>query len=260
MQLTLAQKRFFYEQGYIVLPGVIPPAMVRAARRAINHSLGDRGMNQSDLSTLRSQTYCKEVTNQPVIVDLFQRTPAIDAAESLVGKGKLKPTGSGQIALRFPTLADPPGKPWPHVDGMYSPHNGVPEGVIQHFTMLASAILSDLPEPDIGNFTVWPGTHRLFEAYFREHSPQILLEGMPKVAMPEPVQIIAKAGDVVLTHYQLAHSVAPHTGPDIRYAIFFRLSHVDHAQIGWRCMTDIWAEWEGMRAVLPQPSPVPSGA
>ncbi|MCX5662979.1 MAG: phytanoyl-CoA dioxygenase family protein [Planctomycetota bacterium] len=260
MQLTLAQKKLFHEQGYIRLPGLIPPAMVRAARRAINHSLGDRGMNQSELSTLRSQTYCREVTNQPVIVDLYHRTPAIDAAESLVGKGKLRPTGSGQIALRFPTLADPPGKPHPHVDGMYTPHNGMKEGTIGHFTMLVSVVLSDLPEPDMGNFTVWPGTHRLYESYFREHTPQSLLKGMPPVEMPPPTQIIASAGDVVITHYQLAHSVAPHTGPDIRYAIFFRLYHVDHDQIGWRCMTDIWAEWDGMRAVIPAAAAAPVGA
>jgi len=32
--------------------------------------------------------------------------------------------------------------------------------------------------------------------------------------------------------------------------IFFRLSHADHDALHWECMTDIWREWEGMRAVI----------
>ena len=35
-----------------------------------------------------------------------------------------------------------------------------------------------------------------------------------------------------------------------RYAIFFRLSHVDHAEHRWDAMTDIWMEWEGMREIV----------
>lgn len=242
-----------FEHGYIVLPGVVPQAMVREARKAINHSLGEEGMNKVDMTRARSQTYCREVTNTPPITDLWNRTPAMQYAESLLGAGRVPTQGSGQIALRFPSLADPPGPPRPHVDGMYSPHNGVPEGRIMHFTMLGAVMLSDVTEENCGNFTVWPGTHRLFEDYFRKHTPQSLLKGMPDVAMPAPLQIRANAGDVVLTHYQLAHSVAPHVGPDIRYAIFFRITAVDHAKHDWNVMTDIWLEWEGMREIVKSP-------
>jgi ectoine hydroxylase-related dioxygenase (phytanoyl-CoA dioxygenase family) len=145
-------------------------------------------------------------------------------------------------------MQNPPDPPRPHLDGMYSPHNGVPKGVIQNFTMLVGVFLSDVTAPYSGNFTVWPGTHHIYEEYFRVHTPQALLEGMPPVEMPEPVQIIARAGDVAFVHYELAHAAAQNVSPYTRYAIFFRLTHVDHDSQVLDVMTDIWREWEGIRA------------
>ena len=41
--LSAAQKRFFYEEGYIKIPGAVPQIMVEAARHAMNHSIGSAG-------------------------------------------------------------------------------------------------------------------------------------------------------------------------------------------------------------------------
>jgi ectoine hydroxylase-related dioxygenase (phytanoyl-CoA dioxygenase family) len=76
-----------------------------------------------------------------------------------------------------------------------------------------------------------------------------LLNGMPPIEMPEPRQVTAQAGDAMLCHYQLAHSIAPNTSPFIRYAIFFRLYHKNHEAWHWDCMTDIWHEWAGMQEI-----------
>ncbi|HXG23743.1 MAG TPA: phytanoyl-CoA dioxygenase family protein [Chthonomonadales bacterium] len=249
MQLSYFQKLAFYQKGYVQVPSVVPRIMVDAALRAINHSIGE-GIPAEQLATIRSQSYAKELQQTPVITDLFNRTPAFPLAESLIGEGKICSVSGGQIALRFPSMQDPPGKPSPHLDGMHTPYNGVPKGTIQNFTMLIGVLLSDLPAPYCGNFTVWPGTHHLYEQYFREHTPQALLNGMPPIDLPEPVQILGKAGDVVLVHYELAHSAAPNVSPHIRYAIFFRLKHVEMDQHKWESMTDIWRDYEGMREVV----------
>jgi hypothetical protein len=71
----------------------------------------------------------------------------------------LREIKGGQIALRFPSLQDPPKEPRPHIDGMYSPTNGVKKGTINSFTGLVGVLLSDLPDENRGNFTVWTGTH-----------------------------------------------------------------------------------------------------
>jgi hypothetical protein len=255
MELSYLQKREFVEQGFVHVPGVVPRVMVDAAVRAINSSLGE-GMDPELMVKFRSQSYCPELQRTPVITELLTATPAWSLAESLVGEGKIRPTTAGQIALRFPTMANPAGPARPHLDGMHSPHNGVPEGTISNFTLLVGVLLSDLPNPNAGNFTVWPATHYPYQEFFREHTPQALLNGMPPIAMPQPHQIIGKAGDVVFVHYQIAHGITPNVSPHVRYAIFFRLNHIDHAERKFECMTDIWLDYEGLRELV---APAPPG-
>jgi len=255
MELTLAQRRALYADGCVVLPGAVPRAAVDRAVRAINASLGAQGMHPEKLTQYRAQTYCPELTGTEPITDLMNRSPLFSLCESAVGAGKLRPVRSGQIALRFPGTGEP-SAPGAHIDGMYSPSNGVTKGTIANFTLLAGVYLSDVPEPFSGNFSVWPGSHRLYETYFRQAGPQALLEGMPKVdGLPAPRQITARAGDAVICHYQLGHGVAGNGSPHTRYAIFFRLTHVDHDAVHWECMTDIWLEWAGMRETVEAAEP-----
>lgn len=250
MELTYAQKKEFYDNGFVRIPGVVPQLMVESALRAINHSVGE-GLSAEDMVTMRAQSYCKELTRTPVITDLFNRTMIPDLAESLIGSGHVHPARGGQIALRFPGLQDPPKSPGGHLDGMYSPTNGVPKGTIQNFTMLVGVYLSSVRQDNAGNLVVWPGTHHLFEEYFREHGAESLLEGMPKVSMPEPVQLKVEPGDVVLAHYQLAHGTAPNVSPNVRYAIYFRVTHAAFDRNNWQePMQNIWMHYPGIRETL----------
>ena len=249
MKLTHHQKQAIYDQGFVKISGVVPQVMVEQALKAANHSIGE-GMNKDDMITLRSRSYCPEIQSDSVITDLFNQTPARSLAESVIGEGRINPVSNGQVAVRFPVFQDPPTPPNPHLDGMHSPHNGVPQGKIMNFTALVAVFLSDVTAPFSGNFTAWPATHHLYERYFREHGPQSLLQGMPPVQLPEPQHIIAKAGDVVLCHYQIAHTAAVNVSPFPRYAVFFRLTHVGHEAQKEEAMTDIWLEWEGMKEIV----------
>ena len=247
MELTLEQMQHLFEQGYVLIPGVIPRERVNAALRAINHSLGE-GIDPARLTTFRAQSYAPELQRDPVITDLYNAMPVKDLVESLIGEGMVRPIGGGQIALRFPIApGQSPAQPKPHLDGMYTPTNGVPQGRIASFTMLIGVALSDVSEPFAGNLTVWPRTHHLYEKYFREHGPEALLHGMPPVLLPEPVHLTARAGDVMLCHYELAHTAAPNISPHTRYASYFRASHGNHDQQWKEAMTDIWMEWPGAR-------------
>lgn len=246
MNLTDEQRQSLYEDGYLHLPSIVPRDLVNDALRAINSSLGNEGIPPDQLTKFRAQSYCPEITGTPHITNLLNESPLWSVAELLIGEGKIKPVKGGQIALRFPTM-DPPRDPGAHIDGMYTPTNGVEKGTIANFTALIGVFLSDVPSSYAGNFTVWPGSHRAYERYFQERGPESLLEGMPEVELNEPVQVTAKAGDAVLAHYQLGHGIAGNASPNIRYGIFFRLHHVDHDTVHWECMTDIWREWAGMQ-------------
>ncbi|HEY4384995.1 MAG TPA: hypothetical protein VGN34_11035 [Ktedonobacteraceae bacterium] len=246
MELSEEQKQTFYRDGFLKLPGIVSRELVDEATKAINASLGNEGIDPVKLPIYRSQSYCPELTDKPAITNLLHRSPLWSIAESMIGAGQIQPVNHGQIALRFPALK-PAQSPVPHLDGMHTANNGVPAGQINNFTALIGVFLSDIPHDFMGNFSAWPGTHCLYENYFRRHTPQSLLQGMPDVELPATQQITAQAGDAVLCHYQLAHGIAGNNSAAIRYGIFFRLLHVQHETLRWECMTDIWKEWAGMQ-------------
>ena len=254
MQLTQAQRSTIISDGYVRVPGAIPRAQVDAVVRAINHDIG-KGMDPAMLPTYRVQSYCPSLLSTPLMTGLFNDSPAMALCESALGAGRVKPVTGSQIALRFPGSAAPPATPPklnpPHVDGIPNAEgtNGVPKDTISNFTALACILLSDLPEPMSGNFMVWPGTHRSNAAHLRAHGSRALLLGMPKTDLPEPVQITGRAGDLIIAHYLLGHSVAPHLSPHIRYACFFRVETVDHEETREASLTDEWLEWHGLRDV-----------
>jgi hypothetical protein len=247
--LTTEQKESIRDDGFVFVEQAVPQEKVAAALRVINASLGEKGMAPEELPTLRAQSYCREVTGAPEIVSLLTETPLWQLAESAIGPGELEPVDYGQIALRFPGTS-PPGPVHPHIDGMYTPFNGVPEGQIHNFTALVGVYLSDVPRENWGNFTVWPGSHRIYADYFETEGADALLRGMPPVDLAEAVQVKPRAGDAVLSHYQIGHGIAPNVGPNIRYAIYFRLKRRGHDAIRTEVMTDIWREWDGMAEVV----------
>jgi len=186
-----------------------------------------------------------------VITGLLNDTPAWSLAESAIGKGRIQPSRGGQIAIRFPIAGDPELRLGGHLDGRHSPTNGVPKDDIQNFTMLLGVALSDVDAEWSGNLALWPGSHVLYESYFREHGFEILRkggqEGMPPIEEPEAEQQMAKAGDVFLVHYQVKHGSVTNISPHPRYVIYFRLNHVDHDAQKFEALKDIWLEWEGIR-------------
>lgn len=228
-----------------MLPASVPGKRRDAALRAINASLG-RGLRPEEVARFRAQSFCPELQGADVILDLFRRSSAAEAAALLVGAEGLEPVRSAQIALSFPAVDDAPGPAHPHVDGMHTPTNGVPRGSVLSFTMLAGVVLSDAVTPEAGNLLVWPGSHRVLERYFRERGPRSLLDGMPDVDLGRPEPVLARAGDVVLCHYQLAHAAGANTSPHVRYAVYFRLKRRGHDRLNWECLTDVWREWPGL--------------
>jgi hypothetical protein len=240
--LTTEQKRNFYRDGYLHLPGVVAEERLRPALALINTDLG-KGIDPARISEFYARSFCPNLRNAPEIIDLFEGSSARARADALVAPGGVKVPAMAQIALRFPD-ARPAILPRPHVDGTYGPQNGVRPGTVAHFTLLAMVALSDVSADYNGNFTVWPGTHHEYERYFREHGAQKMLDGTPRLErLSEPVQTKVRAGDLVLAHYQLGHAAAPNLGAHVRYAVFFRLYHRAHDPDAIDILSDIWREF-----------------
>jgi len=253
-------KRALRKQGYVLARGLVPRERVRAALAAINGSLGERGLAADELPRLRATTFCPELVAAPPILDLYAATPLGALAEAAIGRGRVRRPGEAQIALRFPAaLPSDPAPPRPHIDGMPQPLNGVAAGTIYHFTALAAVFLSDVDRPFQGNFTVWPGAHLTLAAHFGAHGVDELLTGFPRVPLPEPRQLTARAGDALLAHHLLPHAVAPNLGPHVRYAVFFRLFHEAYDPTSTATLVDPWREWEGLPDRFRRGSGAPPG-
>ena len=250
---TNSQIESFYEEGYIQIRGAVPKVMVDAARKAINRSIGAVGLGTDDLENFKVGSYCDELKSDPVMTDLYNRTPVMTAAEQLIGKGKVLPVWNVQMAMRFPTIVDEDvPEPRGHLDGLGSGRNGQAKGQYSRgFTAFAVIYLADVPNINYGNFTVWPKSHRLLEGHFKMNGHEVLTDGTPRVDLPEPpVQVTGEAGDAVIAHHQILHTGGPNASADIRYAVITRLKHVECDGVGKDAYTDIWREWDGVREFI----------
>ena len=103
MQMTKAQKRQFYEEGYVLVRGAVPKLMADQARKAINRHMRFKVMAQGRNPGLSSE---------PVITDLFNKSPLWGLCESVVGDGKLIAPRGGNVKLNFPDAEERPLRGW----------------------------------------------------------------------------------------------------------------------------------------------------
>lgn len=249
MTLSDDDRRTLEDSGYVLVRGLVAPDRVGAALAAINSSLGRNGLPPDALPRMRAHTFCPELVGDAAILDLYRATPMAALAEAALGPGRVRTPHDAQIALVFPTPDAGRVEPRPHIDGLPRAQNGVAPGTIYHFTALAAVFLSDAAVPFAGNFTVWPGSHRTLAAHFASNGAASLAQPdalFPPVPLPEPPrQLTITAGDALLAHYLLAHSVSANLGPHIRYAVFFRLFDDAHDAASTEALADLWRGWHG---------------
>lgn len=234
-QLTPAQRAQFATDGFLLVPGLVSPAAVRAARATIAESLeSDDSIGQ--MRRYLSDTFCAPILQHRDVLALLD--PIRPLASSLFGPTAVPPrAGIPQIALRFPQRDPSAHHHGFHLDGFPAAGNGVPAGTVFRQTLVAGVYLTPLRGPDRGNLLVWPGSHRFFARYLRaldapralrEHGAEALLAKIraqdPGVA---PRSIDAEPGDVLLMHHLLAHAAGDNLSLRTREAVYFRLLHPD---------------------------------
>ena len=189
------QLRKFAEDGYIVLPQVVSPGLVRAARSAV----ADRLRQDPPPAGHRGPHFYFLFHDLPdALLSPLYQSPAIDLAGSLLAAGASFDTPEHiQISLNIPPWSHRPGGP--HIDGITPPESDGRPGT---FTMLAGIFLTDQSQESAGNLWVWLGSHREAGAYFLEHGPESLISctPYPPVPLQPPRQVTARAGDVLLAH------------------------------------------------------------
>ena len=240
------------DRGFARLPNFVPASLVADALREINRRLGSANA-RTDAFKAKSFPDAKEITN------LFNASALPFLMQRLLGGRTRYRQKRGQLALRFPGDLCPGksvaansqvfknvGRHW-HIDGC--PNDFIPGvtdhfGTVHNFDCLVGILLSDVPAPLSGELCVWPGSHETLARWFSEgenlknvylHGNQALPTGKKTDAIfrgTTPVNCTGNAGDVFIANYMTAHFIAPNTCPNIRYAVYFRVSKQGIRRIG----------------------------
>jgi hypothetical protein len=284
--LTPEVREQLRDDGFTVLPGGVPPALVRSARAEINRLLGEGPLNQG--------TKAAAFASHPSIVALGRdSTIPVVLAELLGGSADYyrERFRDAQVALRFPGDNSPPGielgdidahsshiarahfeevrKAW-HIDGLADPHLADVSdhyGTIHNFSALVGILLSDLERPMAGELCAYPGSHTALSQLFstdaaalntvREGGTAKLPVGeQTDTLLPQPVRsVLGKAGDVIIANYMTAHLIAPNLSSEIRYCVYFRVHGQGFEESRQRgpgtiankaSMLDPWCHWPGI--------------
>jgi hypothetical protein len=117
---------------------------------------------------------------------------------------------------------------------------------IAQFDMIWGTFLTPLPQGNMGNLIVYPGSHYTiadilkktgakksfwFDARKGEPSPdQKMLPSMAKkgISDGEPYEVLGEPGDVVMMHPWLAHGIGMNVGESPRLAVYVRVSADGH--------------------------------
>lgn len=212
--LTAAERRQWDEDGYLHIRNALHPGEAAALRAILAGVHGrfadgfgipeyraivfDAG-NDRDLSIANGITWCQG------IAALLDHRGVFGKVLGLMGP-YLQVLGS-EIFYRYPFPA--PLVDF-HTDTGPALRTAAPAGS-KAIQIKAQFFLTDTREPDQGNFTVAPGSHR------RAFPGKI---GFSQVE--DAVQILASAGDVILFPLSLGHGVAPNRGGATRVSVILR--------------------------------------
>lgn len=248
--LTIDDLRHFASEGYLVLRGVVPEALLAGADAEIDAFIadvkpdeGDRGPGQNAWFTASNRL--------PRCDEVLRRSPALAIARELVAPNTLDHAHDDiQVATTVPPWSHIPGGP--HIDG-----HGDGQDPPYSFTMLIGVLLTDQHLTQSGNLWVWPGSHLDHERLFRERGARALIgrgghASMldPPIALPPPIPVTGGRGDLLLTHFLLGHNKGGNTAPHHRRTIYYRLSVPGHAQRWDQTFVDAWTEYPAVRTVL----------
>ncbi|WP_344670817.1 phytanoyl-CoA dioxygenase family protein [Catenulispora yoronensis] len=251
--LTDEQLKEFGERGFLVVPDVVAPEVVERAHRRISEIVEADPPGEG---VVGNHFYFPKAADEPeLIAPLTAGGPMAGGAEgpsgfahaeALARPGLLDVPWQVQIALNIPPFPHRPGRP--HIDA----RNPEPDPALvpNTFTLLAGVFVTDQTAEDSGNLWVWPGTHRAHAEYFRQRGVEAFC-AYPDIDLPEPEQVRARAGDLLLAHYLLGHNIGGNfASQSVRRMLYYRVSARGHFDRPERILVEPWYQYDAVRALI----------
>jgi ectoine hydroxylase-related dioxygenase (phytanoyl-CoA dioxygenase family) len=207
------QRRQWEEEGYLLIEQALPEnevaALLDATDRVVAHRRETFGQGAAGGGE-HAYKIVRAVEEDAALDLLIDHPTTLPVLLDLLGPS-LQILGT-EIFVRRPAPGHEPLIEW-HKDGgpalariLCQPGSPALQVKIQYF-------LTDLSEPDSGNFLLVPGSHR---RPFPEDGK------VPDEDLARAVQVLAKPGDALIFPWALWHAVAPNHSGRVRKSVTFR--------------------------------------
>jgi hypothetical protein len=216
--LTVEQLRSYREQGYVVVPGLMPGTVARDAEGAMWRLLHldpevPSGWPHRELN---HRTY-----GDPALLACFPNR-LLGAAAELGGEDptSYRPPSAAYAINIFPQEGEWRW-PTPHIDHAIKEHDHVV--FPRAFRVACMLYLTDTPPHGAGT-VVWPGSHRKLEELARSDLERYRLmwslgQDIGRVDLGTPRELLPRQGEVVFYHYLCAHAGSMNTTDRPRFAL-----------------------------------------
>jgi hypothetical protein len=214
--VTEKQLRRWERDGYLFLENVLSTTETEKLLKAVDAVLESAGQvqvfSQHQTPSREAQAFkiAQAITLTPALDPLTDHPQIFPWLLRFIGP-YLQVLGT-EIFVRLPGPAVEALVDW-HTDGGPAMEGFLPRPGNPILQMKVQIFLTDLTEPDGGNFMLVPGSHRTAFAG-QEQSPPSSPAGA--------IQIMARAGDAILFPWSLWHGVAPNQSGRVRKSITLR--------------------------------------
>ena len=208
--LTKEQDKQWQEEGYLVLRSVLSPEEVQALLATVDEMDAEfrEGENVTDDSLFDKRNVMED---KDIFVDLMDHPVTFPIVRELMGD--FIQLSMSEVIVR---PSNPKDKGYLHTDGGQAMQTVRVSGTSSPLQVKIHYFLTDLEDPDSGNFTVVPGSHnRAFPVEGIKDGPYI----------PEAVQLCVKAGDAAVFPHALWHGVVANRSEQARKTLIYCYSH-----------------------------------
>lgn len=246
MSLSASELATFASNGIIIKRGFIPSSLTDRAQSLVLDWYRTE-MDPSQLIDYTQRTFAPRFGSHPDVLSLFTSSGAAGLVRDLVGE--FAPVTTAQIQIRIPEAELPRAQPEKamHVDGVACPHLDPAE--LRTFSLLVGIVLSDVSDPAGGALRYVPGGHIRMAEWFRtEWSLGLTDQVPPYIDAEQGTPLLGHPGDLLLMHHLVPHAVGRNHTAIPRVMVYFRISHVCHAERRLDALRDPWLDFPALSA------------